>query len=233
VGVGSTRPEHELHAEAGALTTEPPTAIATQPAAPTISRRGLLAMVGGSSLALLVLTAGQSVGGPLRRIALLAPHGGDRGTGPNAFEVNKTAASVGIDAPALTGWTLQLAGARELTLTRDALLAMPQHTHELPIACVEGWTTTQHWTGVRLSDLARLAGSAGAQVRVQSLQRAGSFAHAVLSGEVVADDRSLLALRVNGADLSLDHGFPARVIAPALPGVHCTKWVRSMTFADA
>jgi DMSO/TMAO reductase YedYZ molybdopterin-dependent catalytic subunit len=233
VDLESTRPEHELHAETGALTTEPPTAIATQPSAPTISRRGLLAAVGGSSLALLVLTAGQAIGGPLRRVALLAPHGGSSGPGPNDFQINKTAASVGIDARALTGWKLELAGARTLTLTRDALLAMPQHTYDLPIACVEGWTTTQRWTGVRLSDLARLAGSAGDQVEVQSLQRAGSFAHATLSREAVADDRSLLALRVNDADLSLDHGFPARVIVPALPGVHCTKWVRAMTFGKA
>ena len=36
---------------------------------------------------------------------------------------------------------------------------------------------------------------------------------------------SLLALKVNGVDLSMDHGFPARVIVPALPGVHNTKWV--------
>jgi DMSO/TMAO reductase YedYZ molybdopterin-dependent catalytic subunit len=40
-------------------------------------------------------------------------------------------------------------------------------------------------------------------------------------------------LRVNGADLSLDHGFPARIIGPALPGVHCTKWVAQMSFRHA
>ena len=28
------------------------------------------------------------------------------------------------------------------------------------------------------------------------------------------NERALLALKVNGADLSLDHGFPARVIVP-------------------
>ena len=232
VGLEATRPEHELHVETRALTTEPPTAIATQPAPPTVSRRGLLAMVGGSSLALLLLTAGQSIGGPLRRLALLAPHGGDRGLGPNDFEINKTAASVGIDARALAAWRLELVGARTLKLSRDALLAMPQHTYDLPIACVEGWTTTQSWTGVRLRDLARLSGRAGGQVDVRSLQRAGSFARATLSREAVDDERSLLALRVNGADLSLDHGFPARIIVPALPGVHCTKWVGSLTFTE-
>lgn len=37
-----------------------------------------------------------------------------------------------------------------------------------------------------------------------------------------------LPLRVNGADLSPDHGFPARVMVPTLPGVHNTKWVREI-----
>ena len=46
------------------------------------------------SLTLFVVTAGQSIGGPLRRTALLAPHGGaDPGSGPDGFPINKTAAS--------------------------------------------------------------------------------------------------------------------------------------------
>jgi DMSO/TMAO reductase YedYZ molybdopterin-dependent catalytic subunit len=44
---------------------------------------------------------------------------------------------------------------------------------------------------------------------------------------------ALLALRVNGTDLSADHGFPARIIVPALPGVHNTKWVASIAFEAA
>ena len=38
------------------------------------------------------------------------------------------------------------------------------------------------------------------------------------------------ALRVNGADLSLDHGYPARVMVPAAPGTYNRKWIRQMTF---
>ena len=111
---------------------------------------------------------------------------------------------------------------------------MSQVTERLPIACVEGWSTTQEWTGVRLRDLAAIAGAApGDAVLVESLQRAGAFRQATLDADAVNDHRSLLALRVNGADLSLDHGFPARVIVPALPGVHCTKWVASMRFGVA
>lgn len=48
----------------------------------------------------------------------------------------------------------------------------------------------------------------------------------------VHDHRSLLALRVNGAELSPDHGYPARMILPGAPGVHNTKWVTRLTFEE-
>jgi DMSO/TMAO reductase YedYZ molybdopterin-dependent catalytic subunit len=224
-----TRPEP---ADAGSL-------VSPAPAAPTISRRGALAFTGAGSLLLLALSAGQSIGGPLRRTALLAPHGQDTGTGPNGFQINVTAAEAGIKT-ARTGanWRLTLARSSPapgtpVSLTRAELLAMPQHTARLSINCVEGWSSgDQTWTGVRLRDLARLAGAdQPASVLVESLER-GGFRHAVLSAGQIMDPDSLLALRVNGADLSPDHGYPARVILPASPGVHNTKWVTRMTFGS-
>ena len=96
---------------------------------------------------------------------------------------------------------------------------------------MEGWSTTQAWSGVPLAALAALAGLPRAGgVFVESLQPSGALRNASLSGDQIADPRSLLALKVNGADLSPDHGYPARVIVPALPGVHNTKWVGAMTF---
>jgi DMSO/TMAO reductase YedYZ molybdopterin-dependent catalytic subunit len=120
-----------------------------------------------------------------------------------------------------------------MLLDRAALEAMPQHTAELPIACGEGWSTTQTWSGVRLRDLAALAGmSTPARATVRSLERFGGFNHAVLQANQVGNAEALLALRVNGVDLSMDHGYPARIIVPALPGVHNTKWVRSIEFGQ-
>jgi len=96
---------------------------------------------------------------------------------------------------------------------------------------VEGWSTTQSWTGVRLTDLAALAEvSTVGSAHVQSLEKAGAFNQASLQANQVTNPDSLLALQVNGVDLSLDHGFPARIIVPALPGVHNTKWVRAIDF---
>jgi DMSO/TMAO reductase YedYZ molybdopterin-dependent catalytic subunit len=196
--------------------------VATDPAPPTMSRRGALALVGGGALFVAAITAGQTVGGPLRDLAVLLPRGRED------FPVNRTAAAADSPLAAIgAAWRLRL-GAR--TLSRADLLRLPQHTARLPIACVEGWSTVQDWTGVPLRDLAALVGvPSQASAFVESFDD-GPFGRATLSAGQVLDPDALLALRVNGADLTPDHGYPARVIVPALPGVHCTKWVRSITF---
>ena len=213
---------------------DPDGLVAADPADPTMSRRGALALVGSGVVLMAVLTAGQTVGGITRGAALLLPRGRSRAAGD--FQVNKTAVAAGID-PGRTGamWRLTLRGGpAEVVLDRATLAGMPQHSARLPIACVEGWSTTQNWSGVRLVDLARLAGvPAPRSARVASLQRGGAFGQATLQSNQIGHPDALLALRVDGADLSLDHGFPARVIVPALPGVHNTKWVASIDFEAA
>ncbi len=210
--------------------------VASEPASPTISRRGVLGLVGGSSLAVFLLTAGGTVAG-LRRLALLSPRARSQGTGPhpaaNDFEVNRVFAGTGITV-ADTGddWRLVLNGPRTGSLSRAELMAMPQATEVLPISCVEGWSTVQAWTGVRLVDLARLAGvDRAVDVEVESLERPGEpFRSATLASNQTGDPKTLLALSVNGEDISLDHGYPARMIVPGAPGVHCTKWVSQLRF---
>ncbi|MFE0800553.1 molybdopterin-dependent oxidoreductase [Streptomyces sp. NPDC058812] len=213
--------------------------VAPRPDPPTVSRRGALWLVGGGSLLMFATNAGRSFDGPLRETAVLSPHGGpEPGNGPNGFQINKTAAYAGID-PAETSedaWRLVVTGRTgDVRLGRAELLRMEQYSAALPIACVEGWSTSdQWWRGVRLRDLAALVGFEDdpPDVFVESLQRRGAFRSGALRANQVADSRSLLALYVNGEALSPDHGYPARIIVPAAPGVLNTKWVARMTFGD-
>ncbi|MEV0185180.1 hypothetical protein AB0I54_38755 [Streptomyces sp. NPDC050625] len=78
---------------------------------PTMTRRGAVGTVGAGSRLLPVVTAGQSIGGLMRGTALLAPHNRDPDRGPNGFQINKTAAKVGV-TPALVGpsWRLKVHG---------------------------------------------------------------------------------------------------------------------------
>ncbi|MFD7281517.1 molybdopterin-dependent oxidoreductase [Streptomyces sp. NPDC059862] len=220
-----------LRAEEGDL-------VSPRPAEPTVTRRGAFGLVSGASLLMFVTTAGRSFDGPLRETAVLAPRGGPQpGSGPGGFQINKTAAYAGIDRRE-TGdetWRLVVTGRSGVVrLSRDELLGLPLHSAALPIACVEGWSTSdQWWRGVRLRDLAALVGhDEPTDVLVESLQRHGAFRRAAMRANQVADPRSLLALDVNGEPLTLDHGYPARIIVPAAPGVLNTKWVARLAFGD-
>jgi len=198
------------------------------PAGGTISRRGAITVVGAGSLLLGLQGLGQSVGGPLRDLSLLAPRGRGsapgEGGGANDFQVNKTARRARV-TPEMVGPDYRLS-VNGRSFSRDDLLALDLVTATLPIACVEGWTATRSWTGVRLRDLARLGGvDDPSELYVESLQPSGGFRQVTLNRAQANDDRSLLALKVGGEDLSLDHGYPARLILPGAPGVHNTKWV--------
>jgi DMSO/TMAO reductase YedYZ molybdopterin-dependent catalytic subunit len=206
------------------------TLVATRPAAPTMSRRGILSLVGGTSLAIFLLTAGEAIGGSMRQIALFGTHYRSPGIGANRFPINNTAAVAGI-TEASTGpdWRLSMVGTRRVSLSRDQLLALPQTTADLPIACTEGWSTQQRWTGIPLAELARLVGIRSPGPSQIKAMDSGTI---VLSGTQVSAGDSLLALRVNGADLSLDHGHPARIIVPSAPGTHNLKWMTEIVFSE-
>lgn len=185
-------------------------------------RRAFFAGVAAAVGAVTLTTVGQSFT-PLKDFDLFAPRHPDHG--PQGLPVNHTAAAAGITAERLARWRLRVDGPRPYELTLEELRAMRQNSAVLPIACVEGWSKNAHWTGVRIRDLLDRAGAPpGARVRVVSLQQ-GPFALMEMGASYARDPLTLLALRLNGATLSPDHGFPARVIAPNRPGVLQTKWV--------
>jgi hypothetical protein len=188
-------------------------------------RRAFLGAVAASTGLVTLTTAGQTVPW-LRRLDLLAPRRPD--LGPQGLPVNRTAAEAGtLTIP--TTWHLTVNGPQPLRLTLADLEAMPQHTADLPIACVEGWSASATWTGVRLRDLLDLAGAPrDATVRITSLQRHGPFRQTEMAATYARDPLTLLALRVNGEVLAPDHGYPARIIAPNRPGVLQTKWVNRL-----
>ncbi|MFC9977970.1 molybdopterin-dependent oxidoreductase [Spirillospora sp. NPDC127200] len=191
-----------------------------------LSRRGLLLTVAAAGGAVALTTAGETLS-PLARLALLAPR--RPGTGPQRLPVNRTALAAGV-TPAMGGpsWRLTVTGRveRPLSLSLADLRALPQHTERLPIACVEGWSASGDWRGVRLRDVLRRAGAPDdACVRVVSLERGGRYRASQVDPPHWRDPLTLLALDLNGEPLAPDHGRPCRLIAPNRPGVLQTKWI--------
>ena len=187
-----------------------------------LTRRGLIGAVVGAAGVLTAVTAGQSLPA-LRRLALLAPR--DPGDRP----VNRGAANAGVvEAARSPGYRLTVEGrvARPVELGLPAVLGLAVHEAALPIACVEGWSWSGRWRGVRLGDLLDLAGApADAEVRVESLEQVGAYRTSFLNRRQARDRDTLLATHLDGEVLSLDHGYPVRLIGPGRPGVNQTKWV--------
>jgi DMSO/TMAO reductase YedYZ molybdopterin-dependent catalytic subunit len=199
-----------------------------------MTRRAVLGAVGAAAGVVTVATVGQSVT-PLAGLSVLAPRRPD--TGPQRLPVNKTAVAARVrDTASDPAYRLVVAGpGRRIALSLAELNALPQHTATLPIACVEGWSATASWTGVRLRDLAALVGADpdDAEARVESLEQRGRYRAATVPGTHVRDPLTLIALRLHGEALHLDHGYPARLIAPNRPGVLQTKWVSLITVRQA
>jgi DMSO/TMAO reductase YedYZ molybdopterin-dependent catalytic subunit len=191
-----------------------------------VTRRQLLGIAFGTSGLLTLFTVGQTVF-PLRKLALLAPR--RPGDGPQGFPVNRTAREADVVETAQDpGFTLEIAGkvANPVRLGLDEVRALPHRRATLPIACVEGWSANRTWDGIPLRDLLARAGvDEPRAVRVESLQPRRAYRTSYVGAEQVADRDTMLATRVQGEPLALDHGYPLRLIGPNRPGVLQTKWV--------
>jgi hypothetical protein len=197
---------------------------ATPPTPEKVSRRGFLTTVGVGVTAVVGLTAGQTFA-PLDAVNAFGPR--TKGIGPQGVPVNRSSKQANVTEAVLAGWMLQVSHSGvERSFTRAELERMPQTEVALPIACVEGWSQMATWRGVRLRDLADLVG-AGEETsfRLVSLEQRGSFRQTQMGPEFVRDPLTLVALELNGETLDLEHGYPARMIAPGRPGVLQTKWL--------
>jgi DMSO/TMAO reductase YedYZ molybdopterin-dependent catalytic subunit len=191
-----------------------------------LTRRGLLTTVAAASGLLTLTTIGQTIR-PLRGLGLLAPR--DPATGPQGRPVNRGAANAGVlELAESPFYRLEVTGrvARPLSLDLEDLRSLPTHDTVLPIACVEGWSYSAPWSGVRIRDLLAMAGAEPDRtILVESLEPQGAYRTSTLNPDQAGDRDTLLALSLDGEPLALDHGFPCRLIAPNRPGVLQTKWV--------
>jgi DMSO/TMAO reductase YedYZ molybdopterin-dependent catalytic subunit len=107
------------------------------------------------------------------------------------------------------------------SLSPGDLAALPRATLAEPFVCEEGWMVPGlRWEGVRLGDLLALAVPCpeARYVRVCS----GEYAVPLALEEARA---ALLADRLNGAPLPLEHGAPWRLVVPGGRCFTSVKWV--------
>jgi hypothetical protein len=187
-----------------------------------LSRRGLLAAAGAGTGMVAATVVGQAFT-PLQPIALLAPRLPK--DGPLGVPINRTAAQAEVLQSSVAPiWRLTVLGAHSFDLDLAAFEALPCVESTFPLACVEGWSVSARWRGPRLLDLVRLAGgTANSRVTVRSLEQNGSYRQSIVYGPQVS--RAILVTHLNATRITVDHGYPVRLIAPNRAGVLNTKWL--------
>ena len=134
--------------------------------------------------------------------------------------------------PAVRGpWRLEVSGAvrTPLSLSLDDLMTLPHITQKVDHFCVEGWNARAEWTGVRVSDLARLAGLT-ADAGYVDFQSFDDDYHESWDMASAMHPQTLVAYGMDGRLLGPQHGAPARLHSPVKLGYKNTKYLTKVVF---
>lgn len=134
--------------------------------------------------------------------------------------------------PALRGaWTLEISGAvrRPLTLTLDQLVALRRVAQKVDHFCVEGWNARAEWTGVRMSEIARLVEPTADAQYVDFVSFDKNY-HESWDMDSAMHRQTLIAYGMDGRMLGPGHGAPARLHSPVKLGYKNTKYLTKVVF---
>jgi DMSO/TMAO reductase YedYZ molybdopterin-dependent catalytic subunit len=133
----------------------------------------------------------------------------------------------------LATWTLKVFGEVEnpVTLDYQRFMAMPTKEIEADIHCVTAWSRLgDRWTGVPIKALLELVKPTPGAHYVMAHCEYGYTTSVPLS--VLDDDDVLLCTGWNGQDLSVEHGWPLRLLVPKKYLWKSAKWLRGLEFMN-
>ena len=131
--------------------------------------------------------------------------------------------SVDIDAYRLTVSGLVK---NTLDLTYKELQSLPQTTQVVLLICHGSHVDNARWTGVPVSLLLEKAGVLpdAHEVTFIAMDRYSR----TLSLEIARAEGTFVAYRVNGEEIPLKHGYPARLVVKQQFGENWVKWLRQI-----
>jgi len=112
--------------------------------------------------------------------------------------------------------------------------------HDPPVPGIQwekGAVGTARWSGVRLADVLRSAGvtSSGGHLIADGadtpVSEVPDFVRSIPLEKALHAD-TILATRMNGDPVPLNHGFPLRLIVPGWEGAASTKWLVHLQVSD-
>ena len=152
-----------------------------------------------------------------------------------AFPMYFISDQVPVWNPAVQGvWHLEVGGLvrRPARIALHGLRGLRSITQRVNHYCVEGWTAAATWTGVRVSELARIVQPLPEAQYVDFASFDAGY-HESWDLESAYHPQTIIAYAMDGALLSPGHGAPARLHSPVKLGYKCTKYLTRITFLPA
>lgn len=153
---------------------------------------------------------------------------------PDFYHVSKNIIDPTVSAD---GWTLKITGLvnKELEFTHDQLMERATTQRITTLCCISNQLngdliSTALWTAVPLIDLLNEAGVKEGAVDLK-FHAADDYEDSV-SIEVGMSENNMVVVGMNGAPLTDDHGFPARLIIPNIYGMKNVKWIERIEIVD-
>jgi DMSO/TMAO reductase YedYZ molybdopterin-dependent catalytic subunit len=139
-----------------------------------------------------------------------------------------------LRAAGFAGWRVEVGGmvARPASFTLGDLRGLPSRSQITHLACEEGWSFIAEWTGVPLSHVLEVVGTApqARYVVYHSMER--GWWDSIDMADAL-HPQTLLTYGMNGGDLPEGHGGPLRVRVPRQLGYKSVKYVARLTVTDS
>lgn len=140
----------------------------------------------------------------------------------------------GVPDVSTANWTFRLWGEVEapVELTYEQMVALPRRKVQADVHCVTRWSLLDSpWEGIPVSEVVKLVTLTPRATHVLVHAEQGFTANLPLA-DLLRDDNLLVDQR-NGEPISVEHGWPLRLMVPHLYFWKSVKWVRGVEFLAA
>lgn len=159
----------------------------------------------------------------------------NRGQKPSSLRYYQDGPPDSVDRNA---WRLDISAmdGTSVSLSFDDLLSLPQVDHDRRMVCVCNWSIRDVWSGVLLADVLKLVGMTDPgdlylkQISIGTPEK-GKY-ESTLPLRAALERNALLCHKINGEELSLERGYPLRLIDFGLYGYKCVKGLQRLEITD-
>lgn len=115
--------------------------------------------------------------------------------------------------------------------TYEEIIGLPQTSKVIDLNCVEGWSFTAKWTGVKIAEIFEETGAMENATTVIFYSADGYSTS--LDKDYLLENDIILAYKLNDVTLPPERGFPLQLVAEGKYGYKWAKWIVRIELNDS